>query len=532
MFDRNLISLPGSRKAIFVASALLLFRVAFTICQCFALSYAIVLVWRGNPIAESISYLALFAISFMARQILKALQEAYMDRYALKLEGNLRERLCDSVWDSGDALLTEEGSAALSSMMVDQISKIGSYASDSLPKTIGVIVMPVGIAIAIFTQDWVSGLIVSICYPFIIVFMRLIGHSASDESAKRLKGFSVMSDNFLDSLRGMETLKAFKVSKAFSDNVYKASEAYRKMVMKTLRIATLSSTVLDIFATCGLAAVAIMLGFRMVDGDMEFLPALTVLMLVPEFFMPVKAYASDYHATLDGRSALEKLLSMLDAKKRIVEVSEIEIPKGSSVALVGRTGSGKTSLLSAIAGTAEHGDAVLHVAGIEPSSDPEWQGRVASIPQRPHIIEGTLRENIAFYNPDASDQLVLDALDMAGLREFASSLPDGLDTRIALHAEMMADDVQMQTYASGDGLRGVSGGQAQRIAIARAMADPSRDIWLLDEPGSNLDRWTEEELKRSVLSISAGKTLIVATHRLHWIPDMDAVIDMDSAEGD
>lgn len=512
MFDRNLFALEGMGAAFAVSALCSFMRGLLVIVQCFTLAFAIVSVWDGATIGSAMPYLAVFAVCFLARQLVKGLNERFMERYAAARMEAMRRDLADGLWRTTDTLPSKEGTATIATMMVSEISSIGSYLQTIVPKTVAVIVIPLCIAVAAFTQDWVSGLIVTVCYPFIIVFMRLIGHTASDESAKRLKGFAVMSSNFLDALRGMGTLQAFKISKAYSKNVYAASESYRSMVMRTLRIATLSSTVLDIFATCGLAAVAIMLGFRMVEGSIAFLPALTVLMLVPEFFMPVKAYASDYHATLDGKSALESLFEMLRGERREVALPEggVGIGAGERVAIIGRTGSGKSSLLAAVAGVAGHGDVGLTIGGAAPSDDPAWLERVALIPQRPHLVDGTLRENVAFYAPDADDDAIVAALEAAGLGDLLSGMPAGLDTPMGV-----------------DG-RGVSAGQAQRISIARALVDGSRDIWLLDEPGANLDIWTDRELKDAVFEAAGKRTIVVATHRMHWAEGVDRIIDLDA----
>lgn len=515
MFDRQIFKLPGAGKAICSCVAASLALSLLTIVQALSLSSAIVAVWQGDAFSGQLPAVAVFAACFVARAAVHALQDSYMQGYAHRCVSGLRGRLVERLYDCGSAMPDAFGSAAVVTTLVDGCLKAETYVRKNVPRTVGAVVVPAALCVAIFLQDVVSGVIVLVCYPFIIAFMRLIGYTASDESAKRHEGFVEMSGHFMDSLRGMDTLRAFGVARAYAATVHAASERYRKMVMKTLRIAQLSGAVLDIFATCGLAAVAIMLGFRMVEGTMAFLPALAVLMLVPEYFMPIKAYASDYHASLDGKSALGKMLELLACERRAVSLPScgIEVREGASVAVVGASGSGKSSLLDAMAGVCDVPEGALSVCGVsgEGLVSDAWRSRVAYIPQHPYVFSGTLRDNVVLYASSASDAVLTDALGKAGLAPLVDSLPQGLDSIV------------------GEAGRSLSGGEAHRVALARAIAG-GRDVWLLDEPGSSLDEQTELELKQAILPLMAGRTVVVATHRLHWLHDVEEVIDVDGEE--
>lgn len=512
MFDRQIFGLPGAGKALAFCIASSILLALLTIGQALSLSFAIVAVWNGGALSDQLPMVAAFAACFVMRACVHALQDSYMERYAHGCASSLRQGVAGRLYDCGSAMPDKFGSAAIVTFLAEGCFKIEAYLRKTIPRTVGVVVIPACICVAVFVQDSISGIIVLVCYPFIIVFMRLIGYTASDESAKRHDGFVEMSGHFMDSLRGMETLRSFGVSRAYSSTVRAASERYRKMVMKTLRTAQLSGAVLDIFATCGLAAVAIMLGFRMVEGSIAFLPALVVLMLVPEYFMPIRSYASDYHASLDGRSALEKATGLLECDRRSVELPALGtgVGEGRSVAVVGASGSGKSSLLDAMAGACDATGGRLSVCGVSGDglSSAEWRRRVAYIPQHPYVFTGTLRDNVTLYDPSASDAEVFDALAKAGLGQLAGSLPQGIDSML------------------GEGGRKLSGGEAHRVALARAIVG-GRDVWLLDEPGSSLDEQTELELKRSILPLMEGRTVVIATHRMHWLDDVDEVLDVE-----
>lgn len=513
MFDKQILALPGSLRALGACVAWSLVTAALIIGQAVFLSLAIVRIWEGEPFGDQIPFVLGFAACFILRAVAQSAQESGSEAFAHSSVGALRHRIVGVLYDTGATMPREFGSGAVVTNLIEGCSKAETYVSRVLPKTVSLILVPLIICIAIFTQDIISGIIVLVCYPFIVAFMRLIGYTASDESAKRHEGFVEMSNHFMDSLRGMGTLKAFGISKAYSKAVYAASELYRKMVMRTLRIAQLSGAVLDVFATCGLAAVAIMLGFRMVEGSIAFLPALIVLMLVPEYFMPIKAYASDYHASLDGSSALSSLMAMECCRRDRIRASSVDIavPEGAHIALIGASGSGKTSLLDVMAGYAEllaGNVALCGVSGDALRAD-SWRKRVAYVPQHPYVLAGSLRSNVALYAPEASDERILDALGLVGLSALVESLPDGLDSII------------------GPTGRSLSGGEAHRVALARAIVG-DRDLWLLDEPGASLDEETEAELVEAIVPLMDGRTVVIATHKECWLPYAGEVIDVSA----
>ena len=327
------------------------------------------------------------------------------------------------------------------------------------------------------------------------------------------------------------------------------SERFREATVKTLRIATLSGSVLDLISTLSLAAVAIMLGFRLVDGSIAFFPALFVLVLVPEYFKPIREFASDYHASLDGKNALASIQGIIaSAAEGAPDVASDEaaaphdVPVWSEdstleldgvrfsypehealsdvsfavrgfarVGVIGASGSGKSTLVNLLGGFAAPSAGTVRAAGRQLADlrEPSWQRQVLYIPQDPYLFHATLRDNIMFYRPDADDDEVARAVEVVGLGDLVAELPDGLDTLV------------------GEGARALSGGQAQRIALARALLDDSRRILLFDEPTAHLDIETELELKERMLPLMEGRLVVFATHRLHWVHDMDAVLVME-----
>lgn len=546
MIDRSIFALPEIKGALAFLVAVAALRALAVVGQAWALATALVNLWYGGAVLDQAGWLALFLVCFVGRQALVTVQESYLERYADARADELRQDLLRTVFTEGGSVVQAHGTGTVATMVLEGVDQVETYIRLILPKTVGVVVVPFVLLVFIFPLDWVSGVIALVAFPFIILYMVILGHTAQDEAAKQHATFQVMSNHFIDSLRGIDTLKLFGRGKAHGTSIYEVSERFREATMKTLRVATLSSTVLDLFSTFSLAAVAIMLGFRLVDGTLVLFPALLVLILVPEYFKPVRDFASDYHASLDGKNALITIQQLIgqrdeDAAARATRANEavpawdadarlevrdlgfsypdaavlhdvsFSVQGFRKVGIVGTSGAGKSTLVNLLGGFAAPTEGALVVNGEDAGTlgCAAWQKRVVYIPQNPYLFHATLRENIAFYAPDAAEDDIERAVRVMGLEDVVAELPDGLDTLI------------------GEGARALSGGQAQRIALARALLDPSRRILLFDEPTAHLDIETELELKERMLPLMEGRLVFFATHRLHWTRDMDLVLVME-----
>lgn len=540
MIDKALFALPGVKKVLGVLVALATLRALLIIGQAWGLTSAIVNLWMGKPLAPQLVWVALFALCFVARQLVFDCQERFLDRFAETRSHELRQALLGRVFSQGAALVQAQGTGNVSTLVVEGVDQIETYLKLILPKTVGVIVVPFVLLLCVFPLDWVTGIIALVAFPFIVLYMVIIGHSAKDEAAKQHATFQEMSNHFIDALRGIDTLKLFGQGKAHGARIFEVSERFREATMKTLRIAMLSSSVLDLFATASLAAVSIMLGLRLVNNEMAFFPALAVLILVPEYFKPVREFAADYHASLDGKNALASIQRLLaqplpNHEERVVApwsanaVLSLDdlgfsypdytalsgvtcrVAGFAKVGIVGMSGAGKSTLINVLGGFAAPTHGTITAAGTTTPDlcQPSWQRQVVHIPQAPYIFHATLKENLTFYTPHASEERIAHALEVVGLRELVEELPQGLDTLI------------------GEGARTLSGGQAQRIALARALLDDGRRVMLFDEPTAHLDIETELELKERMLPLMEGKLVFFATHRLHWMNEMDLIFVME-----
>ena len=517
------------------------FEAACIIGQAVGLSRALVRLWEGASFTEALFYLTVFSCSFVCVRIVLNLREAFILHYANAQAVRLREELFSMIFETGAPAVQAFGTGTTASMLLDGIDKTRDYLAIVLPKMVNMVVLPVAFAIVIFAADWVSGIVVVILLPSMVLIMVLIGKTTADRGRVQHATFKAMSNHFIDSVRGISTLSTFEVSTTYAQRVFEVSERFREATMRTLKTATLSGSVLDLFATLAIAAVSIMLGLRLIDGSLTLLPALFVLILTPEYFRPIREYASDYHASLDGVNSLKTIQMMLTtigeeppavnippwsasstltirglAKEygtaHALDAISLDLSGHERIGIIGTSGSGKSTLLRILAGLEDPSAGTFDFDDGRSTTtlrQQAWQDQIAYIPQDPYLFAASLRDNLTFYCGQASDDRLNAALDVLGLRDLVERLPQGLDTPI------------------GEGGHGLSGGQAQRIALARVFLDDKRKIVLFDEPTAHLDIETEYDLKRDMLALMEGRLVMFATHRLHWLDAFDRVIVLE-----
>lgn len=555
MFDKRLFALPGSKSAIAWCIATSLLLAALMVGQAAALAWALTLLWGGSALSDVAAQLGAFALCFMGKQAASNIQAKQLELFAAARTEEFRQELSKRLYEGGASLTQKLGTGAASTLCLDGIDNIEHYLSTALPRTVALVTVPFVLLAVIVFQDWVSALIALLVFPAIILQMVLIGSTAQEEAGKQHREYQRLANHFIDSLRGIDTLKYFGRSNEQADRVYETSEKFRIATMKTLRTATLSGAVLDAFSTISLAAVAVMLGFRLVDGSITLLPALFVLVIMPDYFRPIRKFASDYHATLNGKNTLTQVLEVLGcsaetaAKKEshtpglqvnapklepwqklsVLTFEHIGISYEGETALkdvscsfggfrkygiVGPSGCGKTTLAQLLAGVLQptQGSIVVNNHTIETLSMSSWRKQVAYLPQSPHIFSTTLRNNLTFYQPDATEEEIAHALELVGLTSLVTELPKGLDTIV------------------GEGGRSLSGGQSQRVALARAVLHRTCRVLVFDEPTAHLDIETEWELKQRMLPLMEGKLVFFATHRLHWLSEMDEILLLEDGQ--
>lgn len=538
MIDRHLFKLTGANSIVRKLAVLEVLQAFLIIGQALSLSWLLTKLWQGHTMDWLI--LLAFVACFSLRQLADWIRGGWLENYSSQVSEELRTTLLMKVFNEGQAMVQRQGTGSLITMALDGIDEVRNYIKLIYSKVLTMMAVPVIIFVAMLFLNWQSAVILLVMYPLIVLFMIVLGYAAQSKADKQFGNFQHLSNNFIDSLRGIDTLKYFGLSKRYSRSIFTLSENFRKKTMNVLKIAMLSTFALDFFTTLSIAVVAVYLGFALLRGEMQLFPALGILILAPEYFLPIRNFAGDYHATLDGKNAFKRINQLIDAPKEISEElaltdwnndAELKIkdlnyqyPEGAQigpinldlkgnlkVGIIGMSGSGKSSLINLLSGflTPSEGEITIEGQAAKTMNIPDWHKQMVYIPQNPYVFTASLRDNIAFYTPEATDEEIKSAIHIMGLDDLVAELPEGLDTII------------------GQGQRVLSGGQAQRIALARALLDHSRQVMIFDEPTAHLDIETEIDLKERMLPLMQNKLVLFATHRMHWIKEMDYILVMN-----
>ena len=546
MMDKSLCKLKGFRTTIvflFIVSFLQGLAILF---QAKYLAIAITNLFNGEKLSLQLLPLFLFTLSYLCRQLLTMFRDQRISQFASQSGSTIREQLTKKIFTLGPNVTAVEGSGNLITMALEGITQIETYLKLFIPKVLNMAIIPLMILAYTFVVDRKSALILIVVLPTLLFFMIILGIAAQKKADKQYETYRTLSNHFVDSLRGLETLRLLGLSKRYDRNIRDVSERYRKSTMGTLKFAFLSTFALDFFSSLSVAIVALFLGLGLINADMMLLPALTVLILAPEYFLPIRDFGTDYHATLDGKNAL-KAVNQLLALPEPVRNESTDVPqwdenstlqvnnlslqyneanhaslddlsfswKGyGKIGIIGASGAGKSTLINVLGGFAHPTSASIQMNNetIDSFDTKQWQDQVLYIPQHPYIFNDTIAHNVSFYTPSATQDEIQAACHHAGLSKVIASLPNGLEEPI------------------GESGRVLSGGQEQRIALARAFLDASRKVLLFDEPTAHLDIETEWELKQEILPLFDQRLVFFATHRLHWMVDMDTILVMDQGK--
>lgn len=547
MITRDILNLKGIKGTFVFLFALSLLQGAAIIMQAVMLSRAITNLFNGEKLSDQFLPFLLFASAYLARQVMVFFRDQWMERFASDSGTAIRRELLDKIFSLGPKFTQKEGTGNLVTMALEGVTQVETYLKLFLPKMMNMLLIPAMIVIYMFTLNPSSAGIVILVLPILFFFMAMLGIAAKRKADKQYESYQVLSNHFVDSLRGLETLKLLGLSKDYDKNIGTVSERYRKATMSTLRVAFLSTFALDFFTSLSIAIVALFLGLNLMEGAILLGPALTILILAPEYFLPIRDFGTDYHATLDGKNSMGAIGQILaiptEEKERdtknasswssadILSFTDLTVVheeasrpslqnisyswKGyGKIGIIGASGAGKSTFIDVLGGFLAPSSCTVNRNGetIGGFHDSSWQEQILYIPQHPYLFNDTVRNNILFYTPGASGEALQSAIDQAGLREIIDSLPNGLEEKI------------------GEGARMLSGGQEQRIALARAFLDTSRKILLFDEPTAHLDIETEYELKANMLPLFDDHLVFFATHRLHWMKDMDQIIVLDKGK--
>lgn len=462
-------------------------------------------------------------------------------KLASRVKHDLRTRLVRKMVELGPQAAKNERSGEWLAALYEGVEQLETYLARYIPQMALSALIPVAILCAVVRLDWTSTLILAVTLPLLIFFMILIGVNAKAKTERQFKTLGLLSGHFHDVVRGLPTLQIFNRSKAQLEIIRRISEEHRRTTMGTLRLAFLSAFVMELFATLCTAIVAVFLGLRLIAGDIDFYRAYAVLLLTPEFYQPVRALGTQFHTGMNGRTSAERIMDILDAEplgwteredartlpidSRGFHISlekvgfrypdaeadalsdiSLEIGAGQRVAVIGHTGAGKSTLLDLLQGFIKPAEGRIRINGADLAglSIGWWRSNIAVVAQRPRLFQGTVLDNLRFGRPEASMEEVVEAARRAQADAFIRSLPGGYDTHI------------------GEAVR-LSGGQMQRIAIARALLKDA-PILLLDEPTAQLDLQNEAAVQSAWNELCENRTVIMVAHRLDTVRQADYLV--------
>jgi len=489
---------------------------------------------NGVVIAAMTPGIALILVLLLARAGLAAIGDRAGTAGSEAIKYHLRQALFAQLLARSPRAADQPHSGAASSAMIDQVEALDGFFARYMPAMVQASLLPLAFGAIILPLDWLAGLLFLVTAPLIPVFMALVGWGAQHATDRQARALSLLNGRFADRLRGLLTLKLFGRAEAETAGIVAASDELRHRTLRVLRIAFLSSAVLEFFAALGVAGIALYVGLTFIDflhlrsAPLTLELGLFLLLMAPEVYNPLRLLAAHYHDRASAKSAIGEIEAQLgalpaeivplghtapttpstalslrldkltlrtpDNARIILNDAALSIKAGEHIAIVGQSGIGKSTLLEAIARLRPHAGAIT-LGGQSLADWPEAELRqgIAMLGQKPRIFAGSMADNIAMARPEATPAEIRSAAERAQAAGFADALPQGLDTLL------------------GEGGLGLSGGQVQRIALARIfLRDPG--LILLDEPTAHLDAALEQEVLDALLDFARGRTLIIATH--------------------
>jgi thiol reductant ABC exporter CydD subunit len=550
--DRRLLThASAARGHIVLAGAVAVGTAALVVVQAFVVADLVVRPFQqGADVGSMRAAFVLLGAVVLGRAVLSWASEVFAHLASAQVKSQLRRQLLEHVVRLGPTWLTRQSAGQVATLATRGTDALDGYFARYLPALVGAAVIPVTVVAVILSQDLLAGTIILVTLPLIPLFAVLVGRTTQRRTRRSWLTLSTLGGHFLDVVDGLPTLLVFRRAAAQVEAIRRVSEDNRRATLATLRLAFLSSAVLEFVATISVALVAVSTGLRLLGGSLDLRTGLVVLMLAPEAYWPLRQVGAQFHASADGLAAAEQIFAVLETRPgnarparrqgrcdlsrstirvEVVSVSydrlrpalpplDLVVRPGEHVGITGPSGCGKSTLLNVLLGFVPPSSGCVLIEGPHGATDladldpDDWLRQLSWLPQRPWLAAASISDNVRLARPGAGDAAVARALDLAHAGAFVAALPQGPATVLG---------------ARGAGL---SAGQRQRLALARAFLRDA-PLVLLDEPTGHLDPASEAAVAAAVQGLAANRTVIAVAHRPALLVGADRLVRLGPAGG-
>lgn len=541
---------PGLRRVAVTAVALAAISAVAIVVQAVALATVVDRSLLHHALLSSVTpALVVLGVAILARAVLHGAGDLSALRAADRVVATLRRQLLGHALALGPGWLGGERPGELSLTATRGLRSLHTYYARYLPQAAAAAVIPLILLGWVGTQDWLAFVVVIALVLAVPVTMIAFGREANRRSERQWRRLGSLAGRVLQLVEGLPTLRAFGRESQGRREVEAATEGVRSATMRTLRVAFLSALSMDMIAGFGVGFVAMVLGLRLLWGELDLQTAMAVLLVAPEIFIPLRRAGAEFHASTEGQAAAARVVEVLATpvpssttaglpgagrpdgggggltieglgvhyehreRAALAHVS-LHAPPGQRVALTGPSGSGKSTVLAALLRFVEPSEGSMAFDGGPSSAQAvaTWREHFSWLPQRPHLFNATLADNLRLGAPEAPDEELRRVLEAVGLADLLANLPAGLLTAVG-----------------HDGFT-LSSGERQRVALARALLRPA-PVLLLDEPTAALDPPTVARLAPAIEPWLSGRTVVVAAHEPLLLPRFDLVMALPATVG-